>query len=282
MVGATSAMIGAHLKLLHFKLLGMAMLTSLIPASSKSLEARDTVEPLKVVLGTSRSAPERGTVVITRSGRVHDEEGLFPAISSDHQRIAILHVDDPHDRSFSLVLVNIETSVIERRLDLISADERNLLLGLNHSDLDEVDIGRRVRRQFELANQYLLENGFQAITSFYDMRQEFGPGPLFRKNGKLHRTWEEDIGRRSVKYDVVTGTLDVSDLGGESTQLRIRRPIEVYGIARPGVLCRVRPIPYQAWYDEESSTLIVRLGYLPGEHGCEVADRWLVRRLGSA
>lgn len=245
-------------------------------------ESGVAVEPVRLALGDASMAPEGGTAVITSTGHVRGEEGLFPAISADRQRIAILHFDDPHDRSFSLVVLSVETSDIERRMELLSASDRDLLWRSGSTETKAGEVASKVYGQIEHANQYLLEQQFRSIPSLFDMREDFNPGPLFRSNGKQHQTWHKEVGNWAIHYDVVKGTLEVSDANGSNTHVRITPPIEVYGIARPGVLCKTRPVPYQAWHDEESGALIVRLGYFWGGHGCDTSDKWLIERLEAA
>ncbi len=222
-----------------------------------------------------------GTIVVTKSGYIQGDEGVLPAISADHHKIAILHIDDPHDPSVLLAIIGVEDHSVIERFDLVLARERRKVLNSDDQDIALAEFESGIRDNLELANQYLSENGFQPVTELFNIHSLFTTDYFYREGDKRPGAWEAKVGVWLISYDPGAEKLEISDTRTGDTALCVKQPIEVYGFASPGVLCKVRPAPYQGWYDKGSDTAIIRLGYFWGGHGCDVSDKWLIETLGS-
>lgn len=254
---------------------------ALLTAFIASAQATDASRQIRLVLGESNTAFSPGTVIVTRFGHIRGEDEAFPAISSDHGQIAILHVDDPHDPSVSLMIVSAESRKIAEHFELVLADERGKALSADDRDIALTELEDRICDRLEIANQYLSELEFHSIPELYNIRNIYTGGYFSLEDDERPRIWENEGEAWVVNYDFGSEKLEISSTKTGNVALRVKRPIEVYGIASPGVLCRVRPTPYRGWYDEGSDTAIIRLGYFWGGHGCDVSDKWLIETLES-
>lgn len=245
-----------------------------------SVQAMDAGYPIRLALGESSTTFSAGTVVVTESGYVRGDDGVFPAISSDHRQIAIIHVEDPHDPTVSLAIISIERrSVIEQFL-LVPANAGG---GGSNSETLHIALEEdEIRDNLEYANRYLSQNEFHPVPELYNIRDVFTGYHYSQDGGEHPRIRGSEVGAWEVSYDRVAEKLEIVEKKTGKLALSVKRAIEVYGITSPGVLCRVRPAPYRGWHDEESGTLIIGLGYFWGGHGCDVSDRWLIETLGSS
>lgn len=242
--------------------------------------ADDPNENILLVFGDWDAWRESGDVVVTVNGAVKGD-GVFPAVSSDHQLIAILHVENPHDRSVFLKIVSIDDRNVVEQFELVLADERREALNADDRDTALTAFEDRIRNKLTFANQYLSQNEFYSVPELYDIRHTFAYDYFSPEDYERPRISETEVGVWIINYNHGEEMLKVSSATTGGIALRIKQPIEVYGMARPGALCRVRPTPYQGWYDEESDIAIIRLGYFYGGHGCDVSDKWLIERLES-
>ena len=219
--------------------------------------------------------------LITLSGHVREEDGIFPAISANHQQIAILHIEDPHDPSAFLTIFNAVDRSICKQFNLVLADDRNQALNSIERDAAVVALEGKIEDNIAAANRYLSENAFYSVPELYNIRHRFAYGFFSADGNEQNRVWEGGSQTLRVNYNHDSELLRITSIENGDSELHIRQPILVYGQSNPGALCRARPVPYQGWYDEESDFLIIRLALLSGMHGCDVPDRWMITRLKS-
>lgn len=252
---------------------------ALLVAFTASAQMPNAGHRIWLAFEESDAAYGPATVIVTKSGHARGDDGVFPAISADHHNVAILHVDDPHDRSVSLVIVGVEDRSVIERFDLVVAGERRVALNSDDQHLALARFEDAIGENLELANQYLSENDFHPVPELFNIRDSFTGDHNSRGGDKRPGVRESRIGVWVISYDPDAERLEISDTRTGTVALRVRQPIEVYGFASPGVLCRVRPAPYRGWYDEGSDTAIIRLGYFWSGHGCDISDKWLIETL---
>lgn len=246
-----------------------------------SVQAHDSDDQVWLTFGESSTDSDSGAV-ITSSGHFRGEGGVFPAISADHQQIAILHVENPHQPSVFLKIFNIDDRDIDEHFDLFLASERSHALNSRDRDGALAALQEKVQDRLEVANRYLAEHEFYPVPDLYNIRHRFDYGYFSAEDYEQARVWESETGAWNVTFDHDTEMLQMAGIDTGEIELQIRQPIEVYGFSRPGQLCRVRPVPYQGWYDDRSGTLVIGFGYIWGLHGCDVADKWWFQRLESS
>jgi len=215
---------------------------------------------------------------LSRFGYVEDAD-LFPAISSDLLLLAILQITDPHEPSTYLNIYRSDDFELVQRFALF--DHRELYTAQNAVNRDEAIAAfyGTTHQVVEAANDFLYAQRFRPINLLYDFQSWLHQPRSIERGNENPAVWRMETADWSLSFAPVTDGFRIRSTKTTETLFSVRPPIEVYGIARPGLLCRIRPTPYRGWYDSAAEVLILRFGYLSGLTSCDIGDRWMLQRL---
>jgi len=218
------------------------------------------------------------TLEVDRLGHF-EEAGLFPAISSDSRLLAVLQITDPHEPSIYLNIYQSDDFELTQRFALF--DRRELYIAQNAAEREEAleAFYSTTQQVVEIANDFLYEQRFRPIDLLYDFQGWLHqPRSIERGNGDP-AVWRMETVNWNISFTRATDEFRIRSTETTETVFSVRPPIEVYRIARPGLLCRLRPTPYKGWYDSAAEVLILRFGYFSGLTSCDIGDKWMLRRL---
>jgi hypothetical protein len=218
------------------------------------------------------------TLQLGRFGYVQDAD-LFPAISSDLLLLAILQITDPHEPSTYLNIYRRDDFELVQRFALF--DHRELYTAQNAVNQYEAleAFYSTTQQVVNTANDFLSEQRFRPIDLLYDLHDWLHQPRSIERGNEDPDVWRVETAKWSLSFAPATDVFRIRSTETTETVFSVRPPIEVYGIARPGLLCRVRPRPYRGWYDSAAEVLILRFGYFSGLASCDIGDKWMLQRL---
>lgn len=217
---------------------------------------------------------------LDRNGIANSVNG-FPAISSDSKLLAVLQISDPHEPSTFLNVYRTKDFGVEQRFSLFDRHEFHRAQNSVEENAALAAFYDAVELATVTANNYLHAQRFRPIDLLYDLQGWLHqPRSIDRRNEDL-AVWRMETAKWSLSFAPATDVFQIRSIETTEKVFSVRPPIEVYGIARPGLLCRARPRPYRGWYDSAAEVLIVRFGYFTGLTSCDIDDKWMLQRLGN-
>lgn len=222
--------------------------------------------PLKIALGEWRADIPTDVTWIVVGGRV--ERSDFPALSSDHSRIALLYFADyPWVEAYPIFEIwSTKTLKLLRRIPLVPSSVSDAAHGV---DVHAPKVVEAVKRQIVEVNRILAEEGYRRLEVLYDTQAVQGSLVGLEKFGMR------------IDYPGADGSLVIASSATGRVELKLKIPVipTISGSEDPSNDCEVRGDAEQAWYEPERRIVVVRMTFISARDGCDQPEQWLVKRL---
>jgi len=224
---------------------------------------------VQIELGEWRSDLPPGVSLIVKGGGLINES--FPALSGDRTGIAVFYYAGrpPMHGYPTLDIYSTATLALQKRIDFFP--EHQQLTESTKSDLNLLDpeIVTRVERRLVGANRYLAEGVFRPMPLLFDFTKQRSPKPMENLDKRI-----EYVARNQVSV------LTITSLTTNRVELAMEMPtVPLFtGSDDPENDCVVQGGVLQGWHEAKQRIFVLRMHLDGGRDGCELPERWLIKR----
>ncbi len=215
--------------------------------------------------------PPGVTLIVVNGGLINNG---FPALSSDHSRIAILYKGgDPVIQGYPTIeIYSTSTLALQERIELFPEQEQEQIIERTgrFPDLRDPQLLAPIEGLLEDINASLHEGGFRPMDTLFS---------LLEQNHRLDGV--EKFGKRmDYPSSATRRALAITSLSTGQVELDMELPsgVEAYG---PEGQCSWGGTPWEAWYEPELRIVVLRVTFMDAVVGCERPEQWVLKRLGN-
>lgn len=252
------------------RLLGLVSAAALLSpqvgeAKSCDKPSTDEAPVVQLRLGEWRSDLPPGISLIKKGGGFVNNG--FPAMSADGNRVAMLyHGAYPFVHGYpTLDIYSTASLALQKRIEFGPRP-----VSISDPAPNTPDAWAEIERQLIEVNRVLAQGDFRRIPKLFDFIQQKFYAPIEQDGKRIEYVRKDGI-----------SVLIITSLATKEIELELPMPtISVYAEAEiPENNCSVRGNIRQGWYDPETQVVVLRMFLGSGRDGCELPERWLLKRL---
>lgn len=223
------------------------------------------VPVVQLRLGVHGNDLPPGVSLVVKNGGLINKG--FPAMSADGDRIAVFYfAGSPWVGGYpTLDIYSTESLTLQKRIEIGPRPRQP-----KYQAPDKPELWIQIERQLIEVNRILAQGSFRPIPKLFDFMRQQLYAPIERLDMRIERVAKDG-----------TEVLIVTSLATGDVELELPMPsIPVYISAEnPDNNCVVQGGVLEGWYDPEGQLLVLRMLFGGGRDGCELPEKWLIKRL---